>query len=419
MSQFPPNGFIETTSAVDGVRVFMPAPDNEKHEEIVAFRCPQCNGEMAFSAVDGGISCGYCGYHEAPDGSNKVGLSAESFEFKVSTMQQASHGWGVERKEIVCQTCTSHIVVEEATLTTNCPFCQSNKVIQHRAPQDVLRPRFLIPFVLDDDAAHSRTRSWLGDSWLVPKQLRQVASIGSFIPMYLPYWTFDADASATWKAEVGRRVKRTNWKGESKTVTEWSWESGRVAHHFKNVKVNGSNRLNSKLMRAIHDYDLNGLRTYDPSFLAGTQAIAYEGSLEDAWALARGEMRNRVKKRCENQATTSNIRNFSMELEFGDEAWRYVLLPVYIANYHFQNKPFQLLVNGQTGAVAGQRPADWRKIGLLAAIPILIGALLMLWQEFIQRSDANTLSVIAALCFISGIVIALALAFLAGKLDES
>ena len=56
-----------------------------------------------------------------------------------------------------------------------------------------------------------------------------------------------------------------------------------------------------------------------------------------------------------------------MTADFGDETWRYILLPVYVAAYKFEDKVYQVMVNGQTGVVAGQKPVAWWKIWLAIA----------------------------------------------------
>ena len=56
-----------------------------------------------------------------------------------------------------------------------------------------------------------------------------------------------------------------------------------------------------------------------------------------------------------------------MTADFSDEAWRYVLLPVYLAAYKFEDKVFQVMVNGQTGSVAWQKPVAWWKVWLAIA----------------------------------------------------
>jgi hypothetical protein len=51
-----------------------------------------------------------------------------------------------------------------------------------------------------------------------------------------------------------------------------------------------------------------------------------------------------------------------------------VLLPIWLSSYRYANKTFRFIVNGQTGAVQGERPwSAWKIAGaVLAAIVLLI-----------------------------------------------
>jgi DNA-directed RNA polymerase subunit RPC12/RpoP len=417
LPNMPPRGFIPAKSAVPGITVFAPAPEKEKLDEVVDFSCPQCGGETAYSVEDGGLTCTYCGYHEAPK-NEVVGRDAESFEFTVETIKRAVQGWGEERKELLCRSCGGQISLPDGALTAACPFCSSNKVIHHAAAQDALRPRFLIPFQIDEARCQQIGREWLGDSWLVPKELRRLASVSTFTPLYLPFWTFGSTSDATWRAQVGRtETYRSGGKTKRKTV--WRWENGHVRHSYSDLLARGTNHVSLHLLEQINNYDLDGLTPYDAQYLAGMQAQAYEVQLEDAWAMARQTMREDTKKKCRDQASTNKIRNFSMHLDFQDESWRYILLPIYINTYYFENKPYQLLMNGQTGKIAGQRPADWRKIALLSVGLILPGLLLffffLLFMPDVYGSGGGFGSFFF---FIAGLLIAIAIALRAQKLDK-
>jgi hypothetical protein len=172
-------------------------------------------------------------------------------------------------------------------------------------------------------------------------------------------------------------------------------------------------------LEQINDYDLDALTPYDPQYLAGIQAQAYEVRLEDAWTKARQIMREDTKKKCRSQASTNKIRNFSMQLDFEEERWRYILLPMYINTYYFENTPFQMLMNGQTGTIAGQRPADWRKIGLLSAGLILPGILLFLFFLFFLPDVFGSGGGFCSFAiFFAGLMIAVAIALRAQRLDK-
>lgn len=376
---FPPPGFTPTESAIPGIEVFMPTPpDSGSHQEIVDFKCPQCGAVTAYSAADGGLTCTHCSYYEAPQ-KPIVGRAAEQFEFTVETMTRAAQGWGAERKELNCQNCGASISLPEDSLTAACPFCGSNKVIQRQAAQDLLRPRFVLPFKITEADCARIARQWLGNSWMLPSDLCSIADLGGFTGLYLPYWTFDADLQADWKAEVGhtkteRYYDNGEWK--TRTVMEWRWESGKAALHIDDLLIPGSARLSQNLLSQIGDFDLSALAPYEPNYLAGFQAKAYDIPLETAWETGRHAMREQARQACLNQASTPQVRNFSMNLDYANETWRYVLLPVYVAHYAYMGETYQTLVNGQSGAIAGQRPVDWNKVWLAIAAVLSPGVLL-------------------------------------------
>lgn len=378
-ANFPPPDYIPTASAIEGIQVFMPAPvESTPQPEVVAFHCPQCGANTAFSAADGGLTCSHCGYYEAPE-RPVVGRGATEFEFTVETVERAAQGWGLERKEMACQHCGAVTTIPAGALTHTCAFCGSNKVIQRVAPQDVLRPRFLIPFSIETAACQEKVREWLSSSWMTPGGLKSAASLESFTAVYLPFWTFDAHTRGHWRAEVGythteRYYSNGEWKTRTKTV--WRWESGQVEVTIDDLLIEGTTRVSNMLLNRVKDYNLGDLRNYDPKYLAGMQAQAYDVPLEKAWEAARQQMRERNREACIADIPRAQYRNFSMTLDFADETWRYILLPVYLNSYQYGGQSYQVLVNGQSGTVAGQRPVDWNKVWLAIAALVAPGLLL-------------------------------------------
>ncbi len=398
--RFPPPGYIQTDTAVPGIEVWMPRPPDEKHQAVVEFHCPQCDAATAYSTDDGGLTCTYCGYYEAPQ-TEVVGKGAQEFEFTVATMQRVAQGWGIERHELACNRCNAHVTLSTDMLTHVCPFCHSNQVVQVKAPQDVLRPRFLVPFQVDVNTVRAQTAVWMGSSWLLPKDLQRLARGTEFTPIYIPAWTFDAKTRATWKAEVAHTKTRTTGFGKNRrthTYTEWRWESGQASQTFDDLLVNGASNLSPVLLNQVRRFNLQALVAYAPSYLAGIQAQAYDVPLDTAWEQARRAMRTQTKEACQRQASSRRMRNFSMNLDFSAESWRYMLLPLYIAVYHYNNQPFQILANGQTGQVVGQRPADWRKIALVIGgvmLPAVFVAILAAWLLAAGNEDGHTVLFVA------------------------
>ena len=132
------------------------------------------------------------------------------------------------------------------------------------------------------------------------------------------------------------------------------------------------------MLKRLYPFELSALVSYEPSFLAGWQALNYDISLQTAWDSVKSEMSEAARQACRAQIHSAHVRNFSMLADFADETWRYILLPVYAAAYRFEDQTYQVLVNGQSGVVAGQKPIEWWKVWLAIAGLLTPGVLLAL-----------------------------------------
>jgi predicted RNA-binding Zn-ribbon protein involved in translation (DUF1610 family) len=373
----PPPGFVPILSQIEGIELYAPAPE-EKAEETRTFKCRQCGGTISYSAAQRQLTCPYCGSLQQID-AETVGRTADEFEFTLETMAQARHGWGEVRRELVCESCGSVVSVAKDALTSTCAFCGSNRVLARDATGDVLRPTTLIPFAVDQQQVQAKVKAWLGRGWMHPPELRNAGALKGLTGVYLPYWTFDTHVNANWKAEVGtRRTERyySNGEWKTRTVIDWDWRSGHVHVPVDDHQVPGPAKVSRVILDKVEPFNLGGLVEYDPGYLAGWQAKLYDVQLPQAWEIAKEEIRARTKDACYSDTGSSHVRNMRMTADFGDERWRYILLPVYLASYPFGERTFQVMVNGQTGKVAGQKPVAWLRIWLAIAGLLMPGACL-------------------------------------------
>jgi Zn finger protein HypA/HybF involved in hydrogenase expression len=373
----PPEGFVPMPSSIDGIDVYGPAPQEEEGETRT-FKCRHCGGTISYSAAERQLTCPYCGGSQAI-AAEEVGLSAAEFEFTLETMERAQYGWGEERRELVCESCGAAVAVAPDVLTSACAFCGSNRVHARDVTGDLLRPTAVVPFVVDKDHLRARVAEWLGRGWMHPPELRSVRALQELAGVYIPFWTFDARIHADWRAEVGtERVERYREDGEwkTRTVIDWHWRSGRVHVPIDDHLVAATDRVSRVILGKVAPFDLGELVEYEAGYLAGWQAKAYDVQLQDGWKIAKEEMRDKTKRACYNDTGSSHVRNFRMTADFADERWRYILLPIYLASYPFDGRTFQVMVNGQTGKVAGQKPVAWPRIWLAIAALLSPGACL-------------------------------------------
>jgi hypothetical protein len=207
-------------------------------------------------------------------------------------------------------------------------------------------------------------------------------------------------------AHHSQEVYYVNGERKVREVTNWREEAGKVQKTFSDLLVPGTTRLNLKTLSQVDAYDIQGLVLYEPRYLAGMHAQAYDVPLDSAWEAARKLMRERTRRACLDRASSSQVRSLRVALDFSDEGWRYILAPMYTSLYRYQDETYQILVNGQTGRIAGPRPVDWQKVWAVIAAILSPGLVVALLGLAFRGSDGGVLTLLIGLfLMVVGVVI--------------
>ena len=376
--------FQEIQSALPGISVFAPKPPKKEESQAKSYTCPQCGGKLAYDLLTSGLACQHCGYLAAIR-AKVIAPTADKNEFTIETMNMADKGWGKMRNLLHCHQCGAELSYPQGTVASSCPYCGSNNVNVTLSESNLFQPQALLPFSIKPDQLPQFTQAWMKDGWLHPSALVDSVRLDKFVPFYLPYWAFTNGISFDWEAEVAHMVSERYYDSSSKSwktrqVKEWRWESGHVRKQYENFLVSGVNskRLNPNLLCELGPFDMTKLVAFNPDYLVGINANAYDVDLNAAWAEAKRQMREEARQLAIDDAINSEVRNLSIDMNYESEKWRYLFLPVYIALYNFKEKQYQIMANGQTGKIFGQKPIDWTKVWLAIVLMILPGLLLIL-----------------------------------------
>ena len=369
-------GWAELDSALHGIRVFAPILAEEDRHSHRSYACPACGATTAWDAEAAALTCAHCGHTEAV-AAQVVGRAADSHEFTLDALREDEKGWGTERLELHCDTCGSDLAVEAGAIAHTCAFCSSHSVGLREAAERRLCPQHVIPFTRTAASLAPACKAWLGKGWMHPGGLGEAASVGHLRGIYLPWWTFSADLACAWKAMVGHphQVVSFDARGRlrTRTVIKWRSEQGQQALQLRDLLVPGTSRVSPRLLKRVADFDLAALQIYAPEVLAGFEAQGYDLGLVDAWTQGKDTMREKGQATCRAAIGSPHVRDLRITADFDEESWRYALLPVWVTAYRYQGKVYQVVVNGQTGRVEGQKPVAWWKIWLAISAMFLPG----------------------------------------------
>jgi len=351
-----------------------PAPAGVTHR----YPCPACGADLRFAPGGAGLICHHCGHEEAIE-RPAAPPAIREMDFRAALAKALPQAETEDIRTAHCDSCGADIAFEPGLHAQECPFCAS-PVVTDTGAQRRIKPQALIPFALDEAAAQAAMARWLGRLWFAPSGLAQYARKGRRLAgIYVPFWTYDAATRSTYRGARGRtywvnRIGRGKGKDRKVKVQKIDWTpvSGRVARVFDDVLVLAATSLPRQHTDALAPWDLSGLVPYAPDFLAGFRAEGYTVPLDEGFTRAREVMDAVIARDVRLDIGGDRQRIDAIETESSGVTFKHVLLPVWTAAYRYRGRAYRFVVNGQTGAVSGERPWSAWKI----ALAVVLGAAL-------------------------------------------
>jgi len=355
--------------------------------EIHHYPCASCGADLVFEPRDGFLTCPYCGHKEAiPESTEQVEEQSYQQHFWIRPEQMAK--LADNALEVQCQSCGAKSIFTPPQVAGRCEFCGVQIVAQPKSADPILTPGGLLPFCITQQQASSSLREWLSSRWFAPNDLKRFAEPEAIHGIYLPFWTYDTNTTTDYTGQrgeyyyvtetytdrdaQGREVQRTRQVRH----TRWYPASGTVTGSFDDVLIPATTSLPSDRLAALEPWDFPQLRSYDPAFLAGFKAQRYQIDLEQGFELAKQVIAPAIENSVNNDIGGDEQRIESLSTEYSQITFKHLLLPVYAGAYRYNAKLFQILVNGRTGEIQGERPYSFWKIALLV-VTILIVVLIL------------------------------------------
>ena len=363
------------------------------------FPCPACGSDMRFSASQNALVCDHCGHVEQVSASGRQHWTEalRELDYQAALRDELPAAEMVTVQALHCESCGALIELPEGEHAARCPFCAS-PVVTDTGPRRQIKPAALLPFAIDEKAAHKAMSDWLGRLWFAPNGLRDYARKGRRMSgIYVPYWTYDARTRTAYAGRRGDNYMETHTRivdGRPQPVqvvrTRWRSVRGQVARDFDDVLVLASDSLPRDYTDALAPWDLAELQPYQPAYLAGYVAEGYSVPLESGFAIARRKMEAVIAGDIRRDIGGDIQQITDMQSDISGVTFKHVLLPVWLAAYRFRGRSYRFVVNARTGRVKGERPWSAGKIAL-AVIAALILLGLMVWLSQTQGSIRFTI----------------------------
>lgn len=342
-------------------------------------RCEACGGIMEYDVVSKQLKCPNCG-NTAPIFNDTAKIIEHKLTMDAKRTIRPSEKTS---STMECTGCGATLEIGKDETTSVCPYCGSSYVLAQKQ-LDAIIPDGILPFNMDQNAAKETFHKWVKRRWLAPNKLKTLYQGNPFQRLYLPYWTFDADADAEYTA-MGGRTRTEHYKDkeghtQTRTHTDWYHTHGHVREHFDDVLEKAVAGDVSAFLSQVEPYDMGRLVSYSSEYLSGCMSQCYNVDLEHASHDARNDMERRLTALAGDDVLRryDSVRDVRIHSRYRNESYKHILVPVYSTSYYYEGKLYQVAINGQTGNIHGAYPKSPLKIAaLVAAALILLG--LIFW----------------------------------------
>ncbi len=368
----------------------MENPKTTAEGNVERHLCTNCGADMVFDPSVGALACPYCD-SKTDIVSNFASIVERDFNSYLGNESEHLRPMASGALQVTCDSCGATVTFVPPTTATNCDFCAAKLVAQPKAADPLVAPEGVIPFSIASPQAASFLKKWTASRWFAPNALKTMASHQKAESIYVPYWTFDADTSTDYTGQRGEDYTTTetyrdaqgNTQTRTQTHTNWYSASGNVVRSFDDTAVPATISVLPDYLKRLN-WDFSLLASYDPAYLSGHKAQTYQVTLQDGFerfrAIADLVIRSDVRGDIGGDKQVIN----SMDTSFSNVTFKHILVPVYASAYLFNGKIFQVVINGNTGEVFGERPYSVLKISLLVAAILFAIVVLVLFVSLFK-----------------------------------
>lgn len=314
-----------------------------------------------------------------------------------------------------CPSCNAKFLSDKPDNTLTCPFCGKAELVLGGRYKNKI-PDKIIPFSFDRSQAEKAFKDCVKGKLLLDKTF--VASCEHMHAAYIPYYLFDVsivgykdvikDHSVTY-----RNIRTPKFFGAQ--------AEGNAS--FVNIPTNASGNVDDQYINSITpfnfdkavDFSKDALSEYPAETPRGSEKYFWKAQINDAVTdfFSQELKHNLAQSNVAEAISTTNER-----YEISQDAASFYLVPIWFLHNVQQDENNLVIMNGQTGAIAGTLPVSKkRKYATLAgSFAVLMGIVVLILS--LISWDAQSASYLGVIIFVAALISLLIAALITKGLSD-
>ena len=305
----------------------------------MAVLCSNCSGRLIFNPASQQLECAACGSKFYPE--------------DVKDINADIHSKYYDTRVYTCAHCGAEVITSDTEVSTFCVYCGNPSINFTRISKEC-RPDGIVPFQITREQAVESVKRKFHKNPIIPKEVKAKAVPENFRGIYVPYWVINARFT---EADYLSGVVRKNRHDEK----IYFQRAGSCK--FTNVPIDGSKILNDEVSLKLEPFYFNEAKEFVEDYLNGF----YSNTSDTTYYELRESAANRCHKLFADESLNTVMGNKkTLEdsifwIDIQDDPL-YMMMPVWFFTFKHKDKPYTILINGQTGKIVGTMPWEKKQI---------------------------------------------------------
>lgn len=329
-------------------------------EEEQTLMCESCGNELETESIKA--------FHEQP--------KEDSFSWDDASREDLSQAEVEQLRAFTCPSCGGELVTDGTTAATFCPYCDNPAIIPGRVSNG-LRPDGVLPFQKTKEEAKAAFAKLLKHKPLLPKDFMDDHRLEKITGIYVPFWLYDckgeldgryrATRVRSWRSGDYRYTKTSHFLLLRQASAAFGGIPMDASSKIEDALMESIEPFD---YGRIVDFDTAFLS----GFLADKFDVESKAGQDRIRARVSESLDDLIQP---TFIGYSSVIPTSKNVQVGSIRPRYVLLPVWMLTVKFRDELYTFAMNGQSGKLTGDLPISiGRAVGWFCGIALPIAALL-------------------------------------------
>lgn len=341
-------------------------------------KCPKCDGALEYNPSYAQMECPYCGSIFSPQATMPEEQKQIESELSQSNAALEGNSWVFDAKTAEtmecnvyrCTSCGGELLVNGVESSTFCAYCGQPTIVFSRVSKEY-KPKYIIPFRVNKQQAMDIFRARTKEFEFAPDVVHNIKPDmirGIYVPHFIQDFYYYFKGTYYTKYYSGDRI----YLREADCF-------------FKDTYLEASTQVNDITSQYLQPYHLQDLQPFHVSYMSGFYADKFDVSdvsNTERYIITIDHMFHRAVRK---SVPEKNIHHADKESKYEIRRSDYVLLPVWFVTFRYNNEPYTMMINGQTGKIVGSLPIDNGKLfnkvvmnSLIALVPSVIASIILM-----------------------------------------